>query len=478
MLPQALIRFKPAKTLVWLPAIAAFIWGVGNITAKEPAPSKIVTLEGKNFNKKDGSGETVTIGDDGWENALYYLEKEKEAFTGNLIIPYLKNGTNNVQAIISFEKGKQHGEATVWHKNGRRNAQEDFDAGKLTMGSYWLDDGKQDPAGNKDSSLGVSTKLLARLAVQALATRGGFGPPPEKNPDNIRFDNWIRYQANADQKRRNQECVNVLTAQYLKQGVGRNEAIYRAYCWIRAPQHRHRFIAYIVSGIDPQGAGIGLATTNVTKRPPLPNGIKGSGSGFFITNDGYLITNNHVAEKANFLTVRGHQATGGRELPAKIVALDKRNDLALLKVTGRFSGLPIVSSRVMGLGGNIFTIGYPRPDLQGVYPKFTRGTISSLAGLQDNPNWFQVSVATQPGNSGGPHLNSFGNVIGVHVAGLPAAVVSGKAPQLVNYAIKSDVLLGFLRRTGIRLNLNDPNQAGAGNVVKRTEPACVLILVY
>ena len=70
------------------------------------------------------------------------------------------------------------------------------------------------------------------------------------------------------------------------------------------------------------------------------------------------------------------------------------------------------------------------------------------------------------------------------IAGVSTATVSRtlKKPELVNYAIKSDVLLNFLRGTGVRLNLNRPYQAvtrgGFADVVKRTEPACVLILVY
>ena len=99
MLPKAFIGYNPMKSIACFFAITSFIWAIGNITAKEADPKKavalpkIVTLEGKNFNKKDASGETVTIGDDGWENAPYYFEKEKKPYTGSLIIPYLKNGT-------------------------------------------------------------------------------------------------------------------------------------------------------------------------------------------------------------------------------------------------------------------------------------------------------------------------------------------------------------------------------------------------
>ena len=86
-------------------------------------------------------------------------------------------------------------------------------------------------AENKDSSLGVSNL------------------PPEKVSENIHFDNWLWFRANAVQIKRHNECVNILIAKHLKTGFPRKAAIYRAYCWIRAPQYRHRYIHYIVTGV-------------------------------------------------------------------------------------------------------------------------------------------------------------------------------------------------------------------------------------
>jgi S1-C subfamily serine protease len=77
------------------------------------------------------------------------------------------------------------------------------------------------------------------------------------------------------------------------------------------------------------------------------------------------------------------------------------NDLALLKVSGRFPALPLQSSRGVELGETVFTVGFPNITLQGMEPKLTEAKISSLSGVQDDPRYFQISVAVQPGNSGG-----------------------------------------------------------------------------
>jgi S1-C subfamily serine protease len=125
--------------------------------------------------------------------------------------------------------------------------------------------------------------------------------------------------------------------------------------------------------------------------------IASSGTGFFITKDGYLLTNHHVVEDGRDISVR----TDKGDLPAKVVKVDKKNDLAVLKVEGKFAALPLLSSRKAGLSEQVFTVGFPRPKLQGFSPKFTDGVSSSPAGIQDDPRDFQISVPVQPGNSGG-----------------------------------------------------------------------------
>ncbi len=205
----------------------------------------------------------------------------------------------------------------------------------------------------------------------------------------------------------------------------------------------------------------------------------GSGTGFFITRDGYMLTANHVVEDAKKVIVK----TKYLALGARVVKVDKTNDIALLKITGayppgaltneallqtpdsrlspvsaRFRPFHIVESGAARLGDSISTLGFPNPELQGSAPKFTRGEINSTAGIHDDPHFFQISAPVQPGNSGGPLLDRSGNVVGIILLTLNDArlfLATGVVPQNVNYALKSDYLLRFLK-TVPGLNLNEP----------------------
>jgi S1-C subfamily serine protease len=205
-----------------------------------------------------------------------------------------------------------------------------------------------------------------------------------------------------------------------------------------------------------------------------------SGSGFFITDDGYLISNYHVVKAAT--KIRLVTSTG--TVDAKVVQVDAANDLALLKAVGKFSPLPIAASRSAHLGGTVATIGFPDPSLQGFSPKLAKGEIASLSGAGDDPRYFQISVPVQPGNSGGALVDERGNVIGIVSAKLDASTalaMSGSLPENVNYAVKSSLLLSFLESTPeVSAKLKEPNTKDEpfGDVVKSAKDAAVLVLVY
>lgn len=207
---------------------------------------------------------------------------------------------------------------------------------------------------------------------------------------------------------------------------------------------------------------------------------KAFGSGFFITDDGFLVTNYHVV--ADSKQVRISTATG--LVSAKVVKVDTANDLALLKAEGKFSPLPVAQSRGVKLGDNVSTIGFPNVELQGLAPKFSRGEVASLSGPVDDARYFQISAAVQPGNSGGALVNDHGNVVGVVSAKLSARMalsVSGALPENVNYAVKSSFLLAFLESIPeLASKLREPNTTDtkSSDVVERAKDAAVLVLVY
>ncbi len=219
---------------------------------------------------------------------------------------------------------------------------------------------------------------------------------------------------------------------------------------------------------------------NVTGESIATSRPTSSGTGFFITDDGYFVTNQHVAGEG--ATVRIVTAAGA--ISAKVVKVDKANDLTLLKAEGKFVALPVAASRGVRLGATVATVGFPNIGLQGFSPKLAKGEIGSLAGARDDARHFQISVAIQPGNSGGALVDERGNVVGVVVAKLSqraAIATTGTLAENVNYAVKSSYLLSFLEslpEVAAKLKQPSAKERKFEDVVKSAEQAAVLVLVY
>jgi hypothetical protein len=107
------------------------------------------------------------------------------------------------------------------------------------------------------------------------------------------------------------------------------------------------------------------------------------------------------------------------------------------------------AARPATMGEDVYTIGYPLSRMLGNSARMTRGLLSATAGLRDNPQELQVSAEIQPGNSGGPLLDRDGNVIGVVnrtiSPGAVAQATGGALPQNINFAIKAQPVLEFVR---------------------------------
>jgi len=210
--------------------------------------------------------------------------------------------------------------------------------------------------------------------------------------------------------------------------------------------------------------------------------LKASGSGFFVSDDGGLISNCHVVEEASRVMVKTKRGI----FPARIIKLDPANDIAVLRVSGSgFHSLPITQSASAKLGDSVFTIGFPNPALQGVEPKLTDGKVNSLTGMRDDARYFQISIAVQPGNSGGAVVSSVGNVVGIVTARLSdraALESSGALPQNVNYAIKSSYVLSLLEAVPEltpRLKQQwPPKERKFEYVAKEAQEAAALVLAY
>lgn len=208
-----------------------------------------------------------------------------------------------------------------------------------------------------------------------------------------------------------------------------------------------------------------------------------TGTGFFVTEDGYLLTCFHVVVGSGAITVRNLK---GQTWNAKVVAEDKLNDLALLRIDTaapgtRFSPLPLAPSGEVRRGTAIVTMGFPNVNLQGIEPKVTDGIINSFSGMNNDPRVFQISSPIQTGNSGGPLINMEGNVIGIISSKLDAAAIAratGDIPQNVNYAIKSQYALDLLAKLpAVKLSATlRGEKPRVSDVVPALEEATVLVL--
>jgi S1-C subfamily serine protease len=201
------------------------------------------------------------------------------------------------------------------------------------------------------------------------------------------------------------------------------------------------------------------------------------GSGFFITRDGYLLTNFHVVKDADRIQVKYKT----QYFKATVIDTDKEDDLALLKVEGgSFPALALSAKDTVDLGQQVFTIGFPNIEMQGFDPKYTEGSISSLSGMQGDEKEYQISVPVQPGNSGGPLCDANGEVVGVVVARLNDMAVmqiSGVVPQNVNYAVKIQPARRLLQSVKGLAPVAARGQKVA-DPIKAVENAIAMVLIY
>jgi S1-C subfamily serine protease len=168
-----------------------------------------------------------------------------------------------------------------------------------------------------------------------------------------------------------------------------------------------------------------------------------SGTGFFVTATGKVLTAFHVVNDAKSVEVT---VADGRTLPAHVDLSDVQQDLSVLQIDGDIASLQaflrLADSEAVQIGSPVWTLGFPVTQVLGSGSKYTEGTVSSLSGPGDAPEFFQVTVPIQPGNSGGPLLNVEGEVVGVITATAaiqPFFRVTGSLPQGVNWAVKGNL---------------------------------------
>ena len=166
-----------------------------------------------------------------------------------------------------------------------------------------------------------------------------------------------------------------------------------------------------------------------------------SGTGFFVSTNGHMVTNNHVIDSCDM--VKAHYK--GRELDANVLFTDRSNDLAIIKVNIKPEKVFPISNEDVSLLEDIIVAGYPLGKNISASIKTFKGSVTSLSGFGDNYSNFQIDASLSSGNSGGPIINQKGNVVGVAVEKLVEVGVEG-----FNFGVKSSTLKTFASSNQIK----------------------------
>jgi S1-C subfamily serine protease len=240
--------------------------------------------------------------------------------------------------------------------------------------------------------------------------------------------------------------------------------------WVSAPPEGDRAlldsysrtITGVVAGASSAVVHIQVEKTDIDPRSKEPRKGGGTGSGFIISSDGFIVTNHHVIEGAEKI-----QATlaGGQVMQAELKGSDPSTDIAVIKVYGTNLGtLSFADSGRLQVGQIAIAVGNPL----GLQHTVTSGIVSALGRTLRAKNGrliddiLQTDAALNPGNSGGPLLDTFGRVIGVNTATIPSAqgLCFAVSANLSSYIAGKLIIDGRVRRAQLGI---------AGQLVNLTE---------
>ncbi len=210
------------------------------------------------------------------------------------------------------------------------------------------------------------------------------------------------------------------------------------------------FVAELVAMLEGETAPSNQTPDTGVARSGTPPGsdnqdVGGStGTAFFVTDEGVAITNAHVVDGCTALKLGGE--------PAETIVVSSAFDLAAIRLQEPQQTVPLkFSGQDAGLNADITIAGYPLHGLLGGL-NVSRGSVSSLKGIQGDEKSIQISAPVQPGNSGGPAIDKQGGVVGVVVSKLDTVALAdatGDIAQNINFAIRGSLAKVFLASNGI-----------------------------
>lgn len=248
---------------------------------------------------------------------------------------------------------------------------------------------------------------------------------------------------------------------------------------------------YFVIGLDEAEARIFIQQElrKAADKPPLSifsRDVAGkerelsTGTGFYVTNDGVIITSYHTIEDASSIHVI--DVGNGEKMPASVIATDPNNDIAVIKTAAKSQGIPLASHFSSAMGDEIFTLGYPLANDLIQEMKMVFGRVISLSGPDDDDRMVQIDVPVQLGNSGGPLLNGKGVVIGMITTRLDVILrsrASGSLPPNINLAISIDYIKPALEsvQTGeISATEDDSGNLNLARIVELRKSSVLLVI--
>jgi S1-C subfamily serine protease len=228
-----------------------------------------------------------------------------------------------------------------------------------------------------------------------------------------------------------------------------------------------------------KGAAKPAATADKQSAPPASKSVKAkSGTGFVVSANGHIVTNNHVIDGCSDL--KGN-LTGEAAMVLRVVSSDANNDLALLQApsTATFKEFARIRDRSIRSGDSVVAIGFPFHGLLTSDFTVTTGIVSSLSGMRNDSRFLQISAPVQPGNSGGPLFDTTGQIVGVvtgKLDGLRVAVATGSIPENINFAIKTGALRDFLDNSVVPYQTAEPkSELKTTDIAGNARPYTMLI---
>lgn len=350
---------------------------------------------------------------------------------------------------------KNHTEAAVWY---RKAADQKLAYAEYRLGVFYLH-GNGVP---KDATQAATWYRKAaeqgyadaQIALAWLYKRGS-GVPKD---DGLAMSWWRKAaeQGNGDA----QTAVGRLY--YHGDGVPRDDI--QAYMWLNLAASQQDFSVDSVAKILRDDLSVRMTSAQIAEAQRLSREWKpgqhtesatGSGSpsnealekalagtAFFVSKQGHLLTNRHVVQDCRQVRL------AGSDKPLKVLPQDEVNDLALLQMTDKPKAVAVFrTANDLRQGESIAAYGYPLQGALAAGGNLSPGVVSALAGLGNNTSQIQITAPVQTGNSGGPVLDSKGQVVGVVVQKLNAvkvAKLTGDVPQNVNFAINESTTRAFL----------------------------------